>query len=60
MEAAIEATSHPDRPYLLLIDEINRADLAKVLGEAIFLLEPWRPAVFLNYRMILAHFCIRS
>ena len=40
MEAAIEATSHPDRPYLLLIDEINRADLAKVLGEAIFLLEP--------------------
>ncbi len=28
------------RPYLLVVDEINRADLAKVLGEAIYLLEP--------------------
>ncbi len=26
--------------YLLVLDEINRADLAKVLGEAIFLFEP--------------------
>lgn len=39
MEAAAEALEQPGKPYLLHIDEINRADLAKVLGEAIFLLE---------------------
>jgi 5-methylcytosine-specific restriction enzyme B len=39
MRAAEEARQTSD-PYLLHIDEINRADLSKVLGEAIFLLEP--------------------
>jgi 5-methylcytosine-specific restriction protein B len=28
-----------ERPYLLVIDEVNRADLGKVLGEAIYLFE---------------------
>lgn len=39
MEAASEALKDPSRDYLLHIDEINRADLGKILGEAIFLLE---------------------
>lgn len=38
MHAAENAASS-SQPYLLHIDEINRSDLAKVLGEAIYLLE---------------------
>jgi 5-methylcytosine-specific restriction protein B len=40
MEAAARAYEDPARNYLLHIDEINRADLGKVLGEAIYLFEP--------------------
>jgi 5-methylcytosine-specific restriction protein B len=39
IEAAAQAADSP-RPYLLHIDEINRADLGKILGEAIYLFEP--------------------
>lgn len=39
MEAAANALRDPSHNYLLHIDEINRADLGKILGEAIFLLE---------------------
>ena len=39
MEAAAQALADPANNYLLHIDEINRSDLGKILGEAIFLLE---------------------
>jgi 5-methylcytosine-specific restriction enzyme B len=39
MDAAMAALTVAPKPYLLVVDEINRADLGKILGEAIFLLE---------------------
>lgn len=33
------AEQHPDQAYVLVIDELNRANLAKVFGELYFLLE---------------------
>lgn len=50
LKAVSLASKNQKQPYLLIIDEINRADLAKVLGEAIYCLEPFeRRTISLNY-----------
>jgi hypothetical protein len=38
--ACIEASKHPQEKYLLVLDEVNRSNTAKVLGELLHLIEP--------------------
>lgn len=52
LRSAENALDVAPEPYLLHVDEINRADLANVLGETIFLLEPGREP---NAAVELAH-----
>lgn len=44
-----EALSHPERRYVLILDEINRGELPRIFGELLYLLEYRGESVVLPY-----------
>ena len=49
VNAAEAARDEPDAPHFLIIDEVNRGNLAKVFGELYFLLEYRDAEIRLQY-----------
>jgi len=43
------ATENPDQTYVMLVDEINRGNISRILGELLFLLEYRKDSVRLAY-----------
>lgn len=46
---AAKAAAEPERPYVLIIDEINRGNIPKIFGELLFLLEYGQRELHLQY-----------
>jgi hypothetical protein len=48
LEIVKNAREHPDQDFLVLVDEINRANVPKVLGDLLLCMEPSKRATFVE------------